>query len=75
MADILIVEDNEELGMLLSDFLTAEGYDVYHALSGEEALEILAEEPAKLVILDIIFRGWMVLRYATKYGTRIMCLF
>lgn len=57
MADILVVEDNEELGMLLSDFLTAEGYDVYHALSGEEALEILAEEPAKLVILDIMLPG------------------
>ena len=57
MADILIVEDNEELGMLLSDFLIAEGYDVYHALSGEEALEILAEEPAKLVILDIMLPG------------------
>lgn len=57
MADILIVEDNEELGMLLSDFLTAEGYDVYHALSGEEALEILTEEPAKLVILDIMLPG------------------
>lgn len=57
MADILVVEDNEELGMLLSDFLTTEGYDVYHALSGEEALEILAEESAKLVILDIMLPG------------------
>lgn len=57
MADILVVEDNEELGMLLSDFLTAEGYDVYHALSGEEALEILTEEPARLVILDIMLPG------------------
>lgn len=57
MADILVVEDNEELGMLLSDFLAAEGYDVYHALSGEEALEILGEEPAKLVILDIMLPG------------------
>lgn len=57
MADILIVEDNEELGILLSDFLTAEGYDVYHALCGEEALEILAEEPAKLVVLDILLPG------------------
>lgn len=57
MADILIMEDNEELGILLSDFLTAEGYDVYHALSGEEALEILSEESAKLVILDILLPG------------------
>ena len=57
MADILVVEDNKELGELLSDFLTAEGYDVYHALSGEEALELLAEETAKLVILDIMLPG------------------
>lgn len=57
MVDILVVEDNEELGILLSDFLTAEGYDVYHALSGEEAMEILAEESAKLVILDIMLPG------------------
>ena len=57
MADILVVEDNEELGILLSDFLTAEGYDVYHALSGEEAMDILEEEPAKLVILDIMLPG------------------
>ena len=57
MAEILIVEDKEELGMLLSDFLIAEGYDVYHALSGEEALEILVEEPVKLVILDIMLPG------------------
>lgn len=52
-----MVEDNEELGILLSDFLTAEGYDVYHALSGEEAMDILEEEPAKLVILDIMLPG------------------
>ncbi len=57
MADILVVEDNEELGVLLSDFLTAEGYDVYHALSGEEAMDILEEEAAKLVILDIMLPG------------------
>ena len=40
MADIIVVEDNRELGELLSDFLEAEGYDVYLAESGEEGLEI-----------------------------------
>ncbi len=40
MADIIVVEDNEEIGELLSDFLQAEGYDTYLADSGEEALEI-----------------------------------
>ena len=57
MADIIIVEDNEEIGELLSDFLEAEGYDVYLALSGEEALELYGEEGAKLIILDIMLPG------------------
>lgn len=55
--DILIVEDNQEIGGLLSDFLEAEGYDVYLALSGEEALEVYAQEGAKLVVLDIMLPG------------------
>lgn len=57
MADIIIVEDNEEIGGLLADFLEAEGYDTYLALSGEEALEVYAEEAAKLIILDIMLPG------------------
>lgn len=57
MADILLVEDNEELGTLLADFFIAESYDVYHAISGEEALEVYRDEGAKLVILDIMLPG------------------
>lgn len=57
MADIIIVEDNKEIGELLSDFLLAEGYDAYLAESGEEALEVYSEEGAKLVILDIMLPG------------------
>ncbi len=55
--DVLVVEDNEEIGNLLADFLEAEGYDTYLALSGEEALEVYAEEGAKLVVLDIMLPG------------------
>lgn len=57
MADIIVVEDNEEIGGLLMDFLAAEGYDVYHALSGEEALAVWKDEGAKLLILDIMLPG------------------
>lgn len=57
MADIILVEDNEDVGMLLYDFLEAEGYDVYHATTGEEALEVFYEEDAKLFILDIMLPG------------------
>ena len=54
MADIIIVEDNEEIGGLLSDFLEADGYDTYLALTGEEALEVYKQEGAKLVILEFM---------------------
>ncbi len=57
MADIIIVEDQLDMGILLTDFLVAKGYDVYHAPSGEEGLAIFHDEGAKLFILDIMLPG------------------
>lgn len=57
MADIIVVEDNEEIGGLLQDFLIAEGYDVYLAVTGEEALDVYKADGAKLFILDIMLPG------------------
>ena len=57
MADIIIVEDNEEIGGLLADFLEADGYDTYLAVTGEEALAVYESEGAKLIILDIMLPG------------------
>lgn len=57
MADIIIVEDNEEIGGLLSDFLEEEGFDTYLAMTGEEALEVYEEDCAKLLIIDIMLPG------------------
>lgn len=57
MADILIVEDHQELAQLLRRFLQAEGYTVEIAQTGEKAVELYAEHHAKLVILDIMLPG------------------
>ena len=57
MADIIVVEDDKEIGELLMDFLVAEGYDTYLAPTGEEALEVYEDEGAKLIILDIMLSG------------------
>lgn len=57
MTDILIVEDNKELGNLLSDFLKADGYSVHLALSGEEALAYFENEAVRLLVLDIMLPG------------------
>lgn len=57
MIDILVVEDNEEMGQLLCDFLGNEGYSVSHCADGEGALAHFSREGAKLVILDINLPG------------------
>ncbi len=57
MVDILLVEDNKELSTLMSTFLVREGYTVFSAMNGESALEFIADDSAKLVILDIMLPG------------------
>lgn len=57
MIDILIVEDSRELGSLLCDFLRGENYTVAVAETGEKALELYAQDGAKLIVLDIMLPG------------------
>lgn len=57
MVDILIVEDNKELGTLLCDFLRAENYTVTVVNSGEKALELYERYGAKLLVLDLMLPG------------------
>jgi len=54
---ILIVDDDEVIRMLMSQFLAGEGYAVVEAEDGHAALEKLAENPFDLVILDIAMPG------------------
>ena len=53
MTDILIVEDDKELSILLTDFLRAEGYTVSAVGSGERAVQLFERYGARLVVLDI----------------------
>ena len=57
MLDIIVVEDNKEIGKLLCDFLCKENYVVSIAESGERAVELFEAYGAKLVILDICLPG------------------
>ena len=54
---ILIVDDSEESRELLSEILTAEGYDVRPADSGELALAAVAVSPPELILLDMRMPG------------------
>ena len=57
MPDVIIVEDNREIGTLLCDFLRKENYTVSLAGTGEQALQIFEQYGANLVVLDIGLPG------------------
>jgi DNA-binding response OmpR family regulator len=54
MARILIVDDEVEVLVMLRDILERAGYEVIDALNGEVALNLHRENPADLMIIDII---------------------
>jgi CheY-like chemotaxis protein len=54
-ADVLIVDDDEDLRTTLAELLRDIGYRVAEAAHGREALEYLDRNPApKLVLLDLM---------------------
>ena len=57
MKDILVIEDNEELGKLISDFLKREGYTVDWKMSAEDGLGSLKTGAYKLLLLDVMLPG------------------
>ncbi|TAK31305.1 MAG: hybrid sensor histidine kinase/response regulator [Chloroflexota bacterium] len=54
---ILVVDDTSAALKLLTDILTAEGYQVRPANSGELALASVAAKPPELILLDIRMPG------------------
>jgi two-component system cell cycle response regulator DivK len=57
MSIVLLVEDNEKNMKLLRDVLTAKGYRVVEASSGEEAVELARAEEPRLVLMDVQLPG------------------
>jgi len=54
---ILVVEDDQALALGLRINLEAEGYEVLHVLSAEDALTILDNASVDLVVLDLMLPG------------------
>ena len=54
---VLVVDDEALTLRTISRGLTAEGFEVFTAGSGEEALKIFEEEKPDLVLLDIVLPG------------------
>jgi len=54
MYNILVCDDEKDIVSALKIYLAAEGYQVYEAYNGQEALEVLSKEDIHLVIMDIM---------------------
>ena len=54
MYNVLVCDDEKDIVSALRIYLTTEGYQVYEAYNGKEALEILSREEIHLVLMDIM---------------------
>jgi DNA-binding response OmpR family regulator len=57
LANILVVDDENDILEMTSIMLTSAGYDVMTASDGETALDIVQNNPIDLIILDAVMPG------------------
>ena len=64
-ARILVIDDNAAIHQLFERYLAPHHYEVIHAYSGQEALELAVEKKPAAITLDVMMPnvdGWQVLR-------------
>lgn len=54
MYRILICDDQKDIVNALKVYLTPEGYDLYEAYNGQEAVELCRKTPMDLILLDVM---------------------
>jgi len=54
---LLFVEDDKSLSSVVIESLEDLGFEVYHAMTGEEALEVFHKEMVDLVLMDVELPG------------------
>lgn len=54
MANILICDDDKEIVEAIEIYLLQEGYQIFKAYDGEQAIEVLKKEDIHLLIIDIM---------------------
>jgi two-component system KDP operon response regulator KdpE len=66
---ILIVDDEPQIGRALRIILSAHGYDVRVATSGEEGLDLAATSAPDVVVLDLMLPGMSGLEVCAELRT------
>ena len=54
MYNILVCDDEKDIVSAVRIYLSSEGYTVYEAYNGKEALEVIQKEEIHLVLMDIM---------------------
>lgn len=57
MRKILVVDDECDICDFVKNFFQERGYEVFTALSGEDAIELCKKEKPELILLDIRMKG------------------
>ena len=57
MANILVCDDDREIVDAIEIYLSRDGYKIYKAYDGEQAIQILDKEDIHLLILDMLIPG------------------
>ncbi len=71
MSKILIVDDDPHIRELVRRFLRNDGFDVYEAADGLQALDVLESIKADLIIVDVMMPnldGWELCRRLREQG-------
>lgn len=72
--NVLVADDEFRIRKLLAEFLQREGYKVFEAEDGEQAIDIMFNSKTKidLVVLDVMmpkYDGWFVLERIREFST------
>ena len=75
---ILLVEDESDLRMIISDILKDEGYEVLNSTNGLEGLKKVKEENPDIIVADVMMPqmdGFSMVKEIRKYNSYIPILF
>ena len=72
MANILVCDDDKDIVEAISIYLEQEGYTIFKAYDGMEAINVLRSQPVDLLIIDIMMPKLDGIRATLKIRKRIL---
>ncbi|QTD38992.1 response regulator transcription factor [Polaribacter batillariae] len=75
---VLLAEDEASLGMIVTESLESRDFKVYHAINGEEAMQIYLQEKPDILVLDVMMPkkdGFTLAKEIREENKRIPIIF